>query len=102
MAHNSRMKLMVSLAAQSVLLPLCLRRLPTAYANVRLAERGATRSSVSVVLRLGVETERYDSRSRKVSSPRDQGGLLVTWERRPDCCPSFRTCQSRANPPRAQ
>ncbi len=33
--HNPRMKLMVSLAAQSVLRPLCLRRLPTAYANVR-------------------------------------------------------------------
>lgn len=33
---NSRMKLMVSLAAQSVLQPLCLRRLATAYATVRL------------------------------------------------------------------
>ncbi len=32
---NSRMKLTVSLAAQSVLRPLCLRRLPAAYANVR-------------------------------------------------------------------
>jgi hypothetical protein len=31
---NSRMKLTVSLAAQSVLRPLCLRRLPAAYANV--------------------------------------------------------------------
>ncbi len=32
--HNSRMKLTVSLAPQSVLRPLCLRRLPAAYASV--------------------------------------------------------------------
>ena len=49
---NSRMKLTVSLAAQSALRPLCLRRLPAAYASVkRIGEQQSNRFA-------GAEAER--------------------------------------------
>jgi hypothetical protein len=39
--HNSRMKLTATLAAQRILRPRCLRRLPAAYASVIGAEKGS-------------------------------------------------------------